>query len=76
MTTAKALVDQTGVYSQWTATVESEPHCLIWLRGNATRQIKQTGQRLKVIDGYAGLPSRAKIRLYAAAKNSRIVIYS
>jgi hypothetical protein len=72
MATAKALVEQTGVYSQWTATAASEQHCLIWLRGNATRQIKRTGQRLKVIDGCAWVTFEGQDQVVRSGEELRL----
>jgi hypothetical protein len=73
MATAKALVDQTGGYSQWTASAESGQHCLIWLRGNATRQIKRTSQRLQVIDGCAWITFEGKDQLVRRGEELRLV---
>jgi hypothetical protein len=73
MAAAKALIDQTGGYSQWTASPESGQQCLIWLRGNATRQIKRTGQRLKVIDGSAWVTFEGKDQLVRRGEELRLV---
>jgi hypothetical protein len=53
MATSKGLAEQTGAYSQQTATPYSEHHSLIQLRGNATYQARRTAQVLKVITGCA-----------------------
>jgi hypothetical protein len=73
MATTKALVEQTGVYSQWTAAAGGEHHCLTWLRGNATHQAKRIGQRLKVIDGCAWITFDGKDRVLCSGQEITLV---